>query len=253
MIPCRLLLFLSLIIATNAAAQEFDQAHPSYAKVLTKCVSNGQVDYAGLKAAPQDLDAYLNELTAVRPEVFASWSKDQRLALLLNLYNAWTLRLIIDHYPLKSIRDIGFLPLAAWRKQLVRFGGQIMTLDHLENKIIRAEYGEPRTHFALVCAAKGCPPLRAEPYVGEHLGTQLDDQTKQFLAAKEKNRFEAETDTLWLSPIFKWYQSDFTDAAETLEAYVRPFLPEPAGQELARSSKVRVRFTDYDWSLNDAP
>jgi hypothetical protein len=92
---------------------------------------------------------------------------------------------------LKNIRDIGTLPGAAWRQLIGRFGGRIMTLDHLENKIIRAEYSEPRIHFALVCAAKGCPQLRAEPYVSPRLDSQLDDQAKRFLATAEKNRFDA--------------------------------------------------------------
>ena len=235
------------------AAEAFDHTHAQYAGVLSNFVSQGRVDYARLRAAPQELDAYLNELAAIRPDDFAAWSRENRLALLLNLYNARTLRLIVEHYPLKSIRDLGVFPGAAWRKRIVRFGGEIMTLDHLENKIIRADYGEPRIHFALVCAAKGCPPLRAEPYVGRSLDGQLDDQAKQFLAATPQNRFDAAQGTLWLSPIFKWYRDDFTGRAGSLPAYVKPFLPEASRQALDRATKVKVSYTDYDWSLNEQP
>ena len=252
---CRVLFVIQLSALCTpehaSAAGGFDQTHARYGAVLSNFVKNGRVDYAGLQSAPQDLDAYLNELATITPEEFATWSRENRLALLLNLYNARTLRLIIDHYPLKSIRNIGTLPGAAWRQLVVRFGGQIMALDHLENKIIRADYNEPRIHFALVCAANGCPPLRSEPYIGNRLERQLDDQAKQFLATGEKNRFDLEKNTLWLSPIFKWYKEDFTGKTGSLAAYVKPFLPEESRHGLERSSKIRVLYTDYDWNLNE--
>jgi hypothetical protein len=235
----------------TTAAAGFDQTHALYAGVLRNFVTNGLVDYARLKAAPGELDAYLNEVAAVTPEDFVAWSRDNRLALLLNLYNARTLRLIIDHYPLKSIRDIGVLGGAAWRELVVRFGGQIMSLDHLENNVIRPEYREPRVHFALVCAARGCPPLRAEPYLGGRLSEQLDDQARRFLAEAEKNRFDAATDTLWLSPIFKWYKDDFTGGGGSLADYVKPFLSGEPAQTLSNSARVKVRYTKYDWELNE--
>jgi hypothetical protein len=242
---------LGLWVPKKATADAFDQTHARYAAVLTNFVRNGRVDYARLHAAPEGLDAYLNELASIKPEDFASWKRENRLALLLNLYNARTLRLIIDHYPIKSIRSIGALPGAAWRQLVVRFGGQVMTLDHLENDIIRAEYHEPRIHFALVCAALSCPPLRAEPYVGEQLNEQLDDQGKQFLGTAEMNRLDAAAQTLWLSPIFKWYKPDFTGVASSLEEYVKPFLPAESRQALQRTSHVKVHFTEYDWNLNE--
>jgi hypothetical protein len=133
----------------------------------------------------------------------------------------------------------------------VRQGGQIMTLSHLENKIIRADFREPQIHFALVCAAVGCPPLRSEPYVGVRLNEQLDDQARRFLASSEKNRFDAATATLHLSPIFKWYEADFITPAGSLAAYVKPFLPEGQGNGLADPAKIKVGYTDYDWTLND--
>jgi hypothetical protein len=96
-----------------------------------------------------------------------------------------------------------------------------------------------------------CPPLRGEPYVATKLGEQLDDQAKQFLANPDKNRFDAGSDTLWLSPIFEWYEADFTKHAGTLQKYVMPFLPEPSRVALARATEVKVRFLDYDWALNE--
>lgn len=252
--PCKpLLLAIAVFILTGAApaAVPFDQTHARFARVLSNFVANARVDYSRLKASPADLDAYLTEIAAVKSDEFAAWPKEDRLALHVNLYNAQTLRLIIDHYPVKSIRSIGVLPGAAWRELVVRFGGQVMSLDHLENKIIRVEYAEPRIHFALVCAAMSCPPLRAEPYLGARLPAQLDDQARRFLETKAKNRFDEATGTLWLSPIFEWYDGDFTTNGRTLEDYVKPLLPQVSATALGRATKVKIRYTDYDWTLND--
>ena len=238
-------------LTQRAAAADFDHSHALFNRVLQQHVKNARVDYAALKTHSEVLDHYLEELAKIPPAEFSRWSETERLACLINLYNAATLKLIVEHYPLHSIRNIGFLPGAAWRELTVRFGGQIMTLGHLENKIIRVKYQDPRIHFALVCAAKGCPPLRAEAYTGARLRAQLNDQARQFLSEPTKNRFEADTKTLYLSPIFKWYDKDFTKTAGSLAAYVKPFLPEAQRLALTDSAKLKVRFTDYDWALND--
>ncbi len=244
---------LALLPAPARAAEPFDQNHARYARVLAAVVKDARVDYAKLKADPTELDVYLKAVASVPGAEFARWSEADRLALLINLYNAQTLRLIVNHYPLKSIRSIGLLPGAAWRESNVRLGGRIMTLEDLEHGIIRVEYREPRIHFALVCAAIGCPPLRSEPYVGARLGKQLDDQLRQFLAAPEKNRYDAAKNTLHLSPIFKWYAADFTESAGSLALYVKPFLPEAQRSALTDPARVKVRFTDYNWALNVQP
>ncbi len=249
----RFTLFLWLVALTalaGRAAEAFDQTHARFGRVLTAFVKDANVDYAKLKSDPVELDVYLKEIAAVPAVEFARWSEVDRLALLLNLYNAQTLRLIINHYPLKSIRDIGTLPGAAWRELIVRQGGQVMSLDHLENKIIRVDYREPRIHFALVCAAVSCPPLRGEPYTGARLNAQLDEQARVFLATPAKNRFDAASGTLHLSQIFKWYGDDFTKPAGSLAAYVKPFLPEAQRTALTDPARVKVKFTDYDWALN---
>ena len=234
-----------------AQAAEFDHAHARFAAVLSEFVKDGRVDYSTLKARPGDLNAYLEAVAAVSASEFAAWDENRRLALLLNLYNAQTLKLIIDHYPLESIRSIGLLPGAAWRQAIVRFSGQTISLDHLEHQMIRAKYSEPRIHFALVCAAMGCPPLRDEPYLAQRLNDQLDDQTRRFLADSEKNRYDPEENTLNLSPIFDWYREDFTKPAGSLAAYVKPFLPAKERAALIDPASVKIRFTQYDWSLND--
>ncbi|MBX3733460.1 MAG: DUF547 domain-containing protein [Verrucomicrobiae bacterium] len=243
---------LLLTLAGPLWAHGFDADHERFARVLAATVTTHGVNYAALKASPAALDAYLDELAALPAAEFAGWPRMERLALLINLYNATTLRVIRDRYPIRSIRSIGLLPGAAWRELDVRFGGQMMSLSHLENRVLRPEYGEPRIHFALVCAARGCPPLRTEPFRGNDLEDQLDDQARTFLAIPFKNRFDARDNTLWLSPIFKWYKTDFTAEGGSLADYVRRYLPADQAEALGRASKVRVRHTDYDWTLNDA-
>ena len=240
-------LLLFLVIAGRAA--DFDPTHAAFAQVLAARVTNGVVDYAALKAAPTGLDGYLAALAAVPEAEFKAWPEPARLAFLLNLYNATTLKLITDHHPVAGIKQIGGLIKGPWKLEVVRVWGRVLTLDELEHKVIRAGYAEPRAHFAMVCAAKSCPPLRSEPYVGDKLAAQLDDQARIFLAQTAKNRVEAATGTLWLSPIFKWFADDFTADGKTVPEFVASFLPEAAAKWV-RVGGLKVRFTDYDWSLN---
>ncbi|MBL9190146.1 MAG: DUF547 domain-containing protein [Opitutaceae bacterium] len=243
----RAALYLGLAATLNA----FDHSHAAFDALLKRHVREGMVDYAALKAAPQALDGYLSTLGAVPEADFKTWTESQRFACLINLYNAATLRLILDHYPVKSIRSIGWLPGAAWKKEGVSLFGQKVSLDHVEHGIIRKEYPDARAHFALVCAARGCPPLRSEAFVAARLDAQLDDQGRQFLGDPIKNRVEAATRTVHLSAIFKWFAGDFEASAGTLLKFVTPFFPEPARATLATGGDFKIAYTDYDWSLNE--
>ncbi|MCI0351582.1 MAG: DUF547 domain-containing protein, partial [Acidobacteriales bacterium] len=199
------------------AAFGFDHLHSRYAVVLKIHVKDGWVDYTALKAAKTNLTAYLDELAAVKESEFQKWSEPQQLAFLYNLYNAATLQLVCDHYPVAGIKMIGGLLKGPWSLEVVRVWGKTITLDDLEHGIIRKRYQEPRSHFALVCAARSCPPLRTEPYVAERLSAQLDDQGRTFLRQREKNRVDAANRTLYLSPIFKWFEEDFRVKSPTVQ------------------------------------
>jgi hypothetical protein len=248
------LLFVSLFaLATSLradAAREFDKGHGTYGQVLAAHVHDGLVDYASLNRNPAMLDQYLDQVAAVPEAEFRRWSEDDRLALLLNLYNAATLKLIVDHYPVNSIKDIGGFLRGPWKQKVVRLFGRVITLDHLEHEIIRKDYPDARAHFALVCAARGCPPLRAEAYSGTRLGEQMDANGKAFLGQSEKNRVDAANRTVHLSPIFKWFSEDFERHAGSVLNFVTPYFSEPDRQALERH-EYRIRHTDYDWTLND--
>jgi hypothetical protein len=228
---------------------EFDQSHATFTGVLTRYVKDSHVDYATLKAQPQELNGYLDQISAVSRTDFKKWKEPQQIAFLANAYNAYTLRLITEHYPVKSIKDIGNFLRGPWDQPVVGLFGEMITLNTLEHKILRVDYAEPRLHFALVCAAKGCPPLRSEAYVGVRLDEQLDDQARQFLATPAKNRVEAAAATVYLSPIFKWYGADFEKKSGSVLAALKPWWPGKSGV-LVRDD-FKIRYTDYDWSLND--
>lgn len=234
-------------LTLHSIAADFDQSHAIFDGVLKQYVKNARVDYALLKAHPQDLNCYLDQVAAVSKAEFKKWSEPQQIAFLSNAYNAYTLRLIIDHYPLKSIKDIGNIINGPWDQPVVILFGETINLNTLEHKILRVDYAEPRLHFVLVCAAKGCPPLRGEAYIGTRLEEQLVDQAKQFLAESAKNRIVATERTVYLSPIFKWYGGDFEKKYGSVLAALQPYWPGKA----SATDGFKIRYTDYDWSLNE--
>ncbi len=247
------LAFSGILVGTGLAfsqAATFNQSHPLLDKILKTYVKDGLVDYTGLTAHRQDLDRYLGEVAAVPEPDFETWTERQRLAFLINAYNAYTLQLIIDHYPVKSIKDIGTFWRGPWDQPVVHLFGRTRTLNDLEQKILRVQYHEPRIHFALVCAAHGCPPLRSEAYGADRLAAQWDGQAREFLATPSKNRIAAGEHVVYLSPIFKWYGADFVKQSGSVLAFLRPYWPAKEAAALAPGD-FNIRYTDYDWSLNE--
>ena len=246
----------SLILTLPAmvhSQDDFDHSHAALNQILATHVDDeGLVDYDALSAAPEQLLSYLGELAFVSKGQFDDWSEPQQLAFLINAYNAETLQLIVDHYPIKSIKQIGGLFGDPWELPAVNLFGETMSLNHLENGIIRANYpDEPRVHFALVCAALGCPPLRNEAFTAAALDTQLDEQARQFLGTPFKNYVSEKNGSLYLSPIFDWYGSDFGSTEADLIAALKPYLPAEAAANLADDPKI-ASYTFYDWELNKA-
>ena len=243
--------------ATSAAAALPDTA--AYARVLERFVTDdAHVRYAALKAGPTDLDEYLDSLATLDPKGIEALPEADRIALWVNAYNAITLKTIIDSYPIQgrglsalrypasSIRQIS----GAWTDRGWVVAGSKMSLDDIEHKILRKRFHEPRVHMALVCAALGCPPLRAEPYDGARLGEQLDDQARRYLASPFGMKLEPERRRIAVSAIFKWFAGDF-DKEDGVRAFLTRYAPEAARADLA-DSKTKITFLDYDWSLNEA-
>ncbi|MEX2578837.1 MAG: DUF547 domain-containing protein [Verrucomicrobiales bacterium] len=239
-----------LLAPLHSREGSFDHSHGAFTEILEEfVVSDNYVDYAALKKDPAALEAYLETLADVPEETFDSWNENRQLAFLINLYNAATLKLIVDHYPVESIKDIGGFFSGPWKQKVVDLFGEKVTLDHVEHEIIRKHYDEPRVHFGLVCAAVGCPPLGTEAFDASRLDTQLDERGKMFFANPAKNRVE--DGVLYLSPIFKWFSEDFAKGGTTVAEFVAPYFPEEADREAAASGNLKIKYTDYDWSLNE--
>ncbi|MDP8231832.1 MAG: DUF547 domain-containing protein, partial [Candidatus Zophobacter franzmannii] len=254
------LLMCLLTVVTPAMAREFDHTHTVYDGIAQQCVQKGQVNYRGIRANLTPLNLYLAQLERVSEKDFDLWKETQQIAYLSNLYNASTIKLIQDHYPVKSIKDIGSFFKGPWDQPAVRLFGKAITLNTLEHRILRVKYAEPRLHMALVCAAKGCPPLRSEAYTAEKLSAQLNDQAKQFLSNPIKFRIDRRNRKVYISPIFKWYGEDFVKKftpkagfrglGKTMQAvlnFCSQYLSD-ADQKYLAAGDYSVKYLPYDWT-----
>jgi len=248
-------------------------SYEDYGAVLAVFVdTQGLVDYQALKANRQRLDVFAAALGTLTPAVYSNWNEKDQIAFWINAYNALTLEAIIDHYPiqaslLKSVifptNSIRQIP-GVWTELQFEVAGKEVTLDHIEHQILRKQFSEPRIHMALVCAGKGCPPLRNEPYTGDRLDEQFIDQTKKFLAQQDKFRIDRLKGRLYLSPIFEWFGGDFVRTyggkatpragRSTEEKAVLNFIAahlEANDHDYLSTANYSVAYLDYDWSLNE--
>jgi hypothetical protein len=214
--------------------------------VKTHVKPNGMVDYKGFVREKNKLESYLKLLSDNAPDR-KTWSKNQQLAYWINAYNAFTVKLIVDNYPTKSIRDLGpklKIPLIkdVWHFQFFKIGGVASSLDEIEHSILRKEFEEPRIHFAINCASVSCPPLLNEAFVAEKLEAQLEKVTLGFINDPIRNKIAA--DHAQISSIFSWFQGDFTKKGTLID-----FLNRYSKVKL--KPKAKISHLDYDWNLNE--
>ncbi|HET9701355.1 MAG TPA: DUF547 domain-containing protein [Burkholderiales bacterium] len=260
-----LLLLVTGVLPAPARAA-FDHGHAAWDRLLKRhvvWVDNGtasRVDYAGFQRDRAELKRYLEALAAVPRADFDAWPRAERLAFLINAYNAFTVELILTEYPgKKSIKDYGSLIRSPWKKSFFTLLGRERHLDDIEHGMIRAPgaYDEPRIHMAVVCASIGCPALRDEAFTAARLEAQLEDGVTRFLSDRSRNRYDAAGGTLEVSAIFDWYGGDFAKGPGY--ASVKQFLGKhagrladaPADRERVRSGQAGLSFLPYDWNLND--
>ena len=257
-----LILVLILLFGSNQMLNAFD--HTTWDKLLRENITviNGgqvtQVDYDGFLHQRSELQEYLMNLSEIQKVDFDGWDEGKRLAFLINAYNAWTIELVLTRYPnLRSIRQIGLLPISAWRKDIVELFNTKYSLDEVEHGMIRAEgiYNEPRIHFAVNCAAIGCPALRPEAFVGEKLEEQLEESTKLFLTDKTRNYSDG--GKLYISSVFDWYGEDFekgwqgiNSVAQFLYLYAEELRLEEEMKEKLFTNQLELHYLKYDWNLN---
>lgn len=217
--------------------------HDAWTALLQRNVDdNGWVNYTQFVKDSVLLNEYLNQLSTCQPN--EKWTKDERLAYWINVYNAFTVKLIVDNYPVKSIKDVKRgIPLinSVWEMDFFEIGGKPFNLSRVEHKILRKEFDEPRIHFAIVCASKSCPKLLNVAYTAKEMEQQLHQQTAEFINDATRNKLEE--DEIRISSIFKWFKADFTKNG-TLVEYLNKYSEEPV------SSRAKVSYKSYDWSLN---
>lgn len=232
-------------------------AHTLFTEILEDYVKDGHVNYKALKGDVR-LDSYLKQLEGSNPDRLPG--KNAKLAFWMNAYNAYTLKVIVDNYPVKSINDLHggglvfgtILGTTVWDSKFIKINGKKYSLNMIEHEIIRPVFQDSRIHFALVCAAFSCPPLRSEAYEANRVDAQLDDQAVTFLQDKTRNRFDVDRKKAELSEILNWYRGDFGNDNRQLLLSIVKYLPSPAAASIKRDpGKWNVSNLPYNWDLNE--
>ena len=209
------------------------------------------VRYAGVSEADrQALDAYLDKLAGIQ---ISQYSRPVQFAYWVNLYNALTIDVVLDHYPVDSIRDIdispGWFSSGPWGAELIEVEGTPLTLNDIEHRILRPIWQDPRIHYAVNCASIGCPDLRAEPYTADGLDAQLEAAARAYV--NDPRGADVSDGTLTVSKIYTWYQEDFDNSDAGVIRHLRQYADEKLAAALDDVSEIAD--SRYDWSLNEAP
>lgn len=253
---------------THTAPRSF--SYSSYETLLSKFVdASGRVDYEALAQNPQSLNNFYKLVATFSPDSAPRFfpTQSHQLAYWINAYNATVLKTVIEHYPIDSIDDVKrpsllfFFPEKSgfFFFQRLTYGGVKTSLHYIENKVIRERFQDPRIHFALNCASIGCPMLPQTPFQPETLEQQLEFETRKFINDPQYVRIEPATNTIHISSIFQWYESDFTDWMQathpdkpaTLVEYIQLYLNEDNRIAVdAMSEAINIEYLPYDWGLN---
>ena len=210
-------------------------SHEAWDQLLKTYVdSKGDVNYAGFKANVGKLNAYLKTL-ADNP-VQTSWSRNEKMAYWINAYNAFTIKLIVDNYPVSSITKLkGGKP---WDAKWIKLGAKTYSLNNIENDILRPTYKDARIHFAVNCAAASCPPLLNRAWTASNLNANFEKQAKAFINNTAYNKVSSSK--VQVSKIFEWYKGDFGNLISYLNKYSNTKI----------NTNAKVEFLEYDWALN---
>lgn len=239
---------LALVILTLPFAAQAQPSHEIYDALLKKHVTkSGVVDYTGFLKDTVTLTQYLT-LLSKNPPNEKTWSKEEQMAYWINAYNAFTIKLISNYYPIKSIKDIGSsiqIPFVntPWDITFITLGKEKMDLNTIEHGKLRKLFDDPRIHMALVCASKSCPILLNEAYDPKRLDAQLNQQAKAFLSDPFRNKISA--DNPQLSMIFKWYSMDFNKNGGSVREFINRY------SSVKIKPDAKISHIDYDWGLNE--
>jgi len=243
-----LIIFSVLVGCASADLNEdFDQFFSTYVTPGTiEGVSLNVVDYRGIKKSPKLYNKIIAQLKIFNLNSLDSEAK--KMAFWVNVYNIGAIKMILDHYPVKSITDIGWLLKSVWNIDIIDVAGKKYTLGHIEHKILR-KMGDPGIHLAISCASISCPNVRTEAYRAKDLKQQFAEQTRSFLANPKKGAYvDQKNKILYLSSIFDWFKGDFKDYAGVV-IYLGPNLPEDI-KDFFVNNKYRIKYMPYNWNLN---
>ena len=199
----------------------------------------GRVDYQSLKNNETLLDNYLAYIQNNEPT--KDWSSNKKKAFWINTYNAYTIKIILNNYPLKSIRDIKIDGKTAWKIPFVKVGQKRYTLDQIEHKILRKKFNDPRIHVGINCASVSCPRLWNFAFTEDNIASSLDNLMKVFINDTTRNKISK--NNVALSEIFNWFSKDFIKNG-TIISYLNTYAA------IKISEKASIKYLTYDWSLN---
>jgi len=242
-------------------AAEFD--HAPWDRVLKRFVTEAsRVDYAALKAEPGDLNRYVAQIAArspvSHPQDFPT--RASQLAYWINAYNALVMKSVIENWPTKSVRDIGFLPYSFFWRQKFTAGGKRYTLNNLENDFLRKQLQEPRIHFVIVCAANSCPRLQRQAFTAENTERLLEAAARFFVNEPRNLKIERASNRVTVARIYTFYNEDFENHARKtgkspvghpLLDYIWIYANEQTRATLEALDKPTVGDFEYDWGIND--
>lgn len=240
---------------TFANDKSFDHEHSAFTKLLSLTTEkkNGQtwVRYSLIKKKYlTDLRNYLSTLSRVKKTDYKNFTKNEKLAFLINAYNAFTIYWVVKSIPVKSIKDTTHFLTTPWKQDIPDYKllGEKFTLDEIEHEKIRKNFSEPRIHFAVNCASVGCPSLRQSAYTSKNLDKELQEAEKEFF--KNPNKFKVVSNQVFISPIFDWYGDDFIKKFKSIESYISVRAKTYEVAPNLSSKSLKITFLNYDWSLN---
>ncbi len=242
------------IMAVLSAPSAFAFDFSSWDGLLKKYVASKTINGVKLQAVDyKNLgkdQAYKKLITDLEKASLASVkTREEKLTFWINVYNIMAAKMVLDHYPVDSIKDAGSFFTAVWKKDVGIVAGKMRTLNEIEHEILR-KMSEPRIHVAIVCASVSCPDLRNEAYTIDQLDTQLDDQMKHFLLNEGKGlHVDTKKGRIYLSSIFNWFEEDF-ESQGGVRNFLALYAPETAMTAL-QNEQFDLSYLDYDWGLNE--
>jgi len=229
------LLLMSLFLFAGVSEPKID--HTPWDQLLQKHVSsNGNVNYEGFKSDIDRLNNYLVSISKIKPNT--DWSRNETMAYWINAYNAYTIKLMLNNYPLKSIIDIN--GGKAWDLKFVEIEGEKYSLNNIEHDILRAKYFDSRIHFAVNCASISCPKLSNTAYFAEGLDQKLEKAAKEFINNSAQNTISSNKASV--SKLFDWYKDDFTKNG-TVKEYINKY-------STTKLTTDKISYKEYNWNIN---